>query len=306
MNRYQAFGLTIESDFALKELREADSSIRGDADIRIIEADLGRPMPPKDSKPVFDYHDPEGAVMIWPFVAGFRIRASGVIEVKPAADADPRYLAFPILGPVMAWMLHLRKLFVLHASSVLIDGQSFSFLGDKMAGKSTTAAAFLRAGGNLLTDDLLAIDTLSQETPLIQPAFAQLKLSEDAAQAIQVPGADALPLIMEGFEKRQHKLAGMHAQPVACDAIFVLKRGGDEPRIEWMDGATAVTALMRYSYNVRFHNAPIEMQDRQRHLRQCATLSKEARVGFLHVPADVEALQGTVEYVRQTMVDLTA
>jgi hypothetical protein len=293
--RYRAFGLTIDSDVALEELSPAG----GDAppDLVIRKTGLGRPLPPAGSSPVFDYHDERGVVMIWPGVAGFRLVGGDLVEIEPYPDAPERFLAFPILGPVMAWMLDRKGLLVLHSSAVAIDGKCVCFLGDKLAGKSTTAAAFLRQGAKLVTDDLLAID-MGQEAPLIHPAFAQLKLSDQSAAAVQLEGAQALPLVYEGFAKRQHKLASMHGQPIGVDLILVLERGPSRPAIARLSESEAFVALMRYSYSVRFANAPPELAERGRHFRHCVDLAGRCPVGRLDVPADLGALDSVVAEVR--------
>ena len=289
MNHYQAFGLLIESDLDLPELSPTNLAGRT-PDLRIIRTDIGRALPEPDEQPVFDYEDSGGIVMIWPQVAGFRIRMPDVIEIDPAACSKPEYLAFPLLGPVMGWFLHLRGRMILHASAVNWRGHAFGFLGDKMAGKSTTAAAFLRDGAQLLTDDLLVFDMSDTARPMVQPAFAQLKLSDDSAAAVAIAGAEALPLIMEGFAKRQHRLNSLADAPTMCDALFVLERVDDAATVKWLDGKDALLAVMRFGYNVRFTNAPLEMQNRKRHFEQCVALTRSVRVGALRVPADLGRL----------------
>ena len=51
-----------------------------------------------------------------------------------------------LLGPVMAIVAQLRGTICLHGSAVAIDGQAIALLGPQSAGKSTSAAAFARAG----------------------------------------------------------------------------------------------------------------------------------------------------------------
>ena len=63
-----------------------------------------------------------------------------------------------LLGPIIGFVLHLRGTPCLHASAVAIDGRAVAFLGHSGAGKSTTAAAFIRRGFRALTDDVLALD----------------------------------------------------------------------------------------------------------------------------------------------------
>lgn len=300
MFRYCAFGLQIDSELELPELAEGSGRSAAEPDLRILMGDIGRALPPPDSPPVFDYEDPHGVVMIWPQVGGFRINAD-MIEVEPAKIAGREYLAFPLLGPVMAWCLHLRGRMILHASALVWRGRAFGFLGDKMAGKSTTAAAFLREGAKLLTDDLLAFDMEDPALPQVQPAFAQLKLSEDSANAVRVAGAQALPLIMEGFPKRQHRLDRLAETPPSFDALFILERGGSAGAIEWLGDIDALKGLMRFSYNVRFHDAPLAMQERGRHFQHCTALARSVKVGRLHIPDDLERLPETVQRVGQAL-----
>lgn len=297
LHRYRAFGLAIESEWPLPELAEVDAAEAGEPDLRIVVTDIGRAIPPPDRPSQFDFDDPEGVVMLWPHVGGFRIRLPDVIEMQPASIAKPEYVAFPLLGPVIAWYLHLRGRMILHASALVWRGRAFGFLGDKLAGKSTTAAAFLRDGGRLVTDDLLVFDMDDPARPTVQPAFAQLKLSEESAEAVPVEGAEALPLIIDGFPKRQHRLDGLADQPDGFDALFVLQRGGEEARVEWLDQSDALTQLARFSYNVRFDTAPPEMLDRRRHFQHCAALARAVKVGVLHIPASLERLPEAVETV---------
>lgn len=301
MHRYRSFGLCIASEVRLDELRAEPDAARP-VDITIRFNDLGYEIKGMgEEAPGFHYEDPKGVTMVWPGVGGYRIVDRHTIEIDRHPECSDNLLAFPLFGAVFAWLLHWRHLFVLHASAVHIGGKSVAFLGDKLAGKSTTAAAFLRAGGQLLTDDILAIETEGQDRPIIQPAFAQLKLSDEASSAIKLPGSVALPLVVPDAEKRQHWLDTMHEDAIACDALFVLKRGGDTPRIEWLDGPAALVNLMQFSYMVRFGLAPVEMQARDRHFLQCGFLAKTARVGVLHIPADLERLQETVEHVTSTL-----
>lgn len=301
MHRYRAFGLDIASEVRLDELTTgAQGALPPDLTIRYSK--LGYDIKALgEAAPSVHWDDPRGVTMIWPGAAAVRIAGPDLIEVEPHPEVLANYLPFPLLGPVMGWLLHVRKTYVLHASAVSLAEHSVVFMGDKLAGKSTTASAFLRAGGQLLTDDLLAFDTQTDGPPLIQPAFAQLKLSDEAGETVQPPGSTPLPLVIEGFEKKQFRLDSMREVAAPCDAIFVLERGGDDARIEWFEGSAALSSLLRYSYMVRFSNAPAQMQDRHRHFEQAALLSRSTRVGALHIPADLERLQETVDFVKQTI-----
>lgn len=296
---YDAFGLSIASDFPLPELR-ASEPVR-DPDLSIIDRPIGCAIPPREQGVLMDYTAANGVVMAWPEVAGFRIVDEATIWVEKPASTSDRMLAFPLLGPVMAWLLNSRKLYVLHASAVRVNGRTIAFLGDKLAGKSTTAAAFIRAGHSLVTDDLLAISVDAggghKGAPLCYPAFPQVKLEETAASAISIAGADAQPLVMEGFAKRQHKLAGMTSAPSSIDCLVKLERGGTAPVLTPFNIPQSIEAVTRFSYMPRFAKAPWSKAEKSRHFSQCVTIADSALVGSLMVPDDLTRLDEMVEYV---------
>ena len=294
--RYEAFGLDIVSDIRLAGLRPATAG-KVRPVFTIVRQELGQALPPAGAEPRFDYSDPAGVLMIWPGVIAVRIIGVDRAEVQPYPGVPDEYLELPLLGPVLGWVLHQQGHLVLHASAIEFEGRSIAFAGDKMAGKSTTAAAFLRAGGRLLTDDLLTIEMSDAHRPCILPAYAQIKLSDEAAREVQVPHSHALPLIFEGFPKRQHRLDGMYADPIRIHAVMILERVGDQPHIQRLRGSEALTSLIRYSYNVRFANAPSAMQHWARHFQACADLASNTAIGRLCIPANLERLEETVQYV---------
>lgn len=294
MYNYQAFGLKISSDVKLQELLPArDDEQAPDLSIRL--RDLEYNIPEIGTAPAFfDYEDENGCLMMWPGAICARIASEDLIEIQPYEGVPERYLGFPILGPILGWLLHMRGLFVLHASAVVWEGKTITFLGDKGAGKSTTATAFLQAGAKLLTDDLLAIDVDNPNGPKMLPAFPQIKLCSDANVSVSVPDAERLPLVMEGFEKRQFRLGEMYDAPIQCDYIVTLQRTTSEPKLEWISGQEALMNLLRFSYNVRFSDAPIRLQRREQHFKNAAIISKHAKCGKFFVSTGPEQLQQSV------------
>ncbi len=301
MHRYRIFGLTIASDIALDEAspeRDAERAI----DLIIERGHIGYPLPAVGEAPHFDFGDPDGTLMVWP-AAGIRIRDNTHIVVQSPPHVPESYLAFPLLGPVMGWLLHRRGMLVLHAGAFVLNGRGIALLGDKGAGKSTTTAAFIAAGASLLTDDLLAMSVTQDARPCIHPAFPQIKLNSGSSFTLEGANIRRMPLIERGFGKRQYRLDAMAEDPTACDYIFVLERGAHDPGIEWYDGADALRALIRFSYNVRFDMAPIVQQERGRHMRQCARIADTTRIGTLHVPPGIDRLDEVIALVARTVGD---
>lgn len=300
MFRYHAFGLSICSDVQLDGLEIAKNPACK-IDLEIRKTHFGESIPPWGEPRLFDFEDPECAVMVWPGLAAVRVRGSELIEIDPFPDAPYTWLAFPLLGPVMGWLLHKRGMMVLHASTVVHRGAAIAFLGDKTAGKSTTATAFLAAGAKLLTDDLLALQFDKDMACCAMPAFAQVKLDATGPGAAGVPEVTKLPLAMEGFQKHQFRLPAVHPSPLPPRLIFVLKRGGSAPQIEWMDDRDAIAALIRFAYNVRFSKAPIEQQERARHFRQAVALLSQVRIGTLQIPHSLDRLHEVVDLIEANL-----
>lgn len=297
---YRAFGMRIRSDIPLPELSLAEAD--GAIDLSIELAPTGRPLPTRDQGIVFDF-SPSDHYMVWPEVGAFRLEGTHRLVVEPAPEATTGYLAFPILGPIFGLLLHLRGLLVLHASAVRIGDSAAIFVGDKMAGKSTTAAAFVRAGYPLLTDDLLAIDLSDPERPLILPAFAQIKLASDSAAAVSIEGAEALPLAHPVISKRQHRLSGDFShEAVAPGRLLVLDRGGDAVAQHLLTGVDALKAVMRFSYIVRFGKAALPGRTEAEHMARCAQLSKAVPIARLSLPADLERLPETVSAIEADLL----
>jgi len=85
----------------------------------------------------------------------FFIRKDGseIISQKPETIPISDVESF-LLGPILGAVLRLRQRMCLHASVMEYDGKAFAMVGNKGAGKSTTAAALLQAGARLVSDDI--------------------------------------------------------------------------------------------------------------------------------------------------------
>ncbi|CAN5380617.1 hypothetical protein BH10PSE12_BH10PSE12_34720 [soil metagenome] len=301
---YRAFGLIIRSDVPLPELAPVgcDDAQTLSPDITIVLAALERPLPTRQDGTTVEFGDNGDHYLAWPEVGAFQFRGRDRVEVQPHPDASMAYLAFPLLGPIFGLLLHARGLLVLHGSAIEIDGKGAIFVGDKLAGKSTTAAAFLRAGHRLLTDDLLAVDLSDAQAPRILPAYGQLKLSDEASSAVVVQESEPLPLVYAGFEKRQHRLTSrFQHDTIAPNRLYQLARGGTQPASTALNGVDALQAIMRFSYIARFGKAALPGKAEAEHMQLCAQLARFTQVARLDIPADLDRLDETVALVRTDM-----
>lgn len=282
---YRAFGLSIVSDVELSELDECEPGAVPDVDI--VRRSIAWP---GDRRTPTDFRFSDNELLLhWDTVGTFRVVGDGTIEVSPNDLFDPRLFSFPILGPIMALLLHRRGLLVMHASAVVLDGACAIFLGDKGAGKSTTAGALIERGHSLVSDDVVAIDLTDPARPMVLPAFPQLKLTFASASAIALPDARVGESLHPAIEKRQHRLRSNYVDQAApLGAIYALERS-DSAAVVSLNPAEGLPVLLKFSYVARFERSAMGKMA-GRHLAACASLAVSPGVKRLKVVAGLDKL----------------
>ncbi|MFT3722148.1 MAG: hypothetical protein QM773_01075 [Hyphomonadaceae bacterium] len=238
--------------------------------------------------------------LYWPLVGSFLIRGTSDIDIDPAPEASEALLRLPLLGPVMALLLHMRERLVLHASAVSIGGRVAAFVGDKGAGKSTTTAAAIERGHQLFTDDLLALSFASGR-PVATPGFPSVKLVADCAERFVLQGAEKLAAPIADFPKQLRRLNGAFAYaPREVAAIYVLDRQ-DRAAILELPANDALKAVMRFSYVPLFEGKPWSGEETKRHFSQCASLASHVRVARLITPNRLDGLDEIIRCVEDDL-----
>ncbi|MCZ8547757.1 serine kinase [Mesorhizobium qingshengii] len=294
---YRAYGLTIASEVLLPEL-EPTAPAPADVVIAVGTIDLPRPSPEAATDFRFE---PDRQYLAWDAVGAFLITDGRRIDVEPAPGVDDALIAFPLLGPVLALLLHRRGLLVLHASAIAVAGKSAIFMGDKGAGKSTTASAMIRAGHDLLTDDVVALDLTNPNQPMIVPGFPQIKLAADAAAAISFRDAEVRPRAHPEIDKMQHRLNGAFSgERVPAGRIYMLERG-EKADITPLPGIAALPAIIKFSYVTRFGRAALPDDFAATHLRQCSGIANHVGVSRLEVPTGLERIDEAVALIERDL-----
>lgn len=222
---YEAFGLHVESDFAMPELRVHRDQEH--ADIRIRKADLSR-LWQRVAKPrkliyVLDHN----VLFQVPDTATFYIESGLTITVSPLGEADEDKIRLYILGTCMAIVLLQRKILPLHGSAINIGGKAYAIVGESGAGKSTLASVLVRRGFSFVSDDLIAVSFDERGDPIIFPSYPQQKLWKESIQQLNMNVSRYRPL----FE-RENKYAipideGFHSEPIPFGGVFELVKASE-------------------------------------------------------------------------------
>lgn len=271
---YRAYGLRLASELPFPEL----ASARGPADAELVTA-AAEPAPPHDWRcprpDVATFSHPEARI---------DVEGGRRIVVRPAPAADRALLRLVLLGPAMALLLDQRGRLVLHANTVRVGDGAVVIVGEAGQGKSTLSAALVRAGHELVADDVTALDGATA-----LPGIGRLKLWPDSARALGVCPA-ALPKVRADEDKRLLHVP-VAAAPVPVRAVITLDRGA--PRLERLGRQGALQELVRHSFTVRV----LHPERRAAHLAACAALVTAVPVVRLVAPRSFASLDETIARV---------
>lgn len=135
---------------------------------------------------------------------------------------DVQTLKLFLLREAIGILLAQRGFYLLHGTAVLINESAHVFIGEPGAGKSTTAAAFWKAGFTVLTDDLVAIE-MNNDQAFVIPAFPQFKIWEHAVHGLGINQSELQPSF-EGHTKfllSQNKKS-FPSSPIPLKSIQIL------------------------------------------------------------------------------------
>lgn len=273
-NAYRAFGLRFSSDLALPELLSIDDE-EGAPDVEIRIADLSGIW---DDSLFHDsyYAGKDGDIYFHlPGIAHVCIRGGREILVSPLAGSDENQVRLYVLGSCMGALLMQRQILPLHGSAVVVDGKAYAFVGESGAGKSTLAAAFVRQGYPLVSDDVIAVSLSHEGTPVVTPSYPQQKLWQESLTGFGMETAQYAPLY-GGVNKYAIPVRNrFYSSPVPLGGIFELLPARDDLYVHQLEGLEKLPVFRFHTY--RSMLIPI-LQLEKWHFHMSASISTQVRV----------------------------
>lgn len=290
---YRLCGWRVRSDMLLPEL-PAWSGADVPADIFIEEGPIPERLESSPGEVSWLSVGAGGAVLLQiPELVRILVRDGRSIRVQRLGANDEGWRLF-LLGSALAYLCLQRGLFPLHAASVRIGMRTLAIAGQSGAGKSTLAAALVRRGHGLLSDDLTVLRGADGSGRIeVLPAFPRLKLWREALDALQIP-AGGLARVREGMDKYDlspHVAFDASAAPL--DGILLLREAA-EPALHRCAAAAALPQLHRHLS--RPHVAA-ELGLRAAMFAQAAAISRTVPVWSLQRPRRFDALEVTVDLI---------
>lgn len=244
------------------------------------------------------YRESSGDVFRFPSAGDFCLKLNSIDCYIPDPERNLAELRF--LGPVMSYWFELRGLPTLHASAVSINGGAVAFVSRHGGGKSGLAAAMVRAGFPLLTDDLLVLEERESRWEA-RPAYPEMRMWPDEAAHFVGPPED-LPLVQADSEKRRVAVGNGGfgsfldaSTPLAC--IYLASRRpetGGEIEIQPVSRSEALIELVRHSFSPRLVEAAGLQPAR---LDRLARLVRAVPVRRLVYPSSFDRLPEVVRFL---------
>jgi len=252
---YRAFGMILRSEIPLPELNEIEG-YEGIADVRIVLGDLRQTWEELNVKRGYYTYADNSYLLHISEVGIFRVSRDGVITVSPAAGCSMRKLRLYLLGSCMGVMLVFRGILPLHGSAVVIGEQAYAIVGHSGAGKSTLAAALLRRGFKLLTDDVIAISMdPNSGKPMVIPSYPQQKLWEESVTGLQMTSS-GLEMLYQNNDRPKYAIPVREQfanEGIPLAGVFELvKTDSAYPTCEPIHGLERLPLLFHHTYR-NFH-----------------------------------------------------
>ncbi|GGB99813.1 serine kinase [Dyadobacter sediminis] len=248
MYSYLAYGLNIFSEIKLPELSEVKTVADYDLHIQVAQFEFPKlrttQIYRRGIKADFGKDQDENLYLHWENVAGFKASSGRFLTIMPFCE-DPNLLSLFTVSEALGLVLFQKNYFLLHASAVQIGDEAWCFMGAPGAGKSTTAAAFIKAGCKLLSDDLTAIHFDKDGLPFVIPAYPQLKIWSNTVKGLDYDESGLQP-VSEGVNKFSYQpKSGFLHDPVKLGQVFFLHKARNRKALQTLTAAEIPTEMLK-------------------------------------------------------------
>jgi hypothetical protein len=250
--RYRIAGLTVSSDIEMLGLH--GSSDDGSADVSILQGAVSETLENAAASGPTWAISPGRFLLRVPGIARFLLTGGEAIAYQADGKAEPGDISAFLTGAAFGVLLHQRGLVVLHASGVNVNGRAALFMGPSGAGKSTLAAALVKRGYPMVTDDFCVIGYDSGGRPLVHPDSRLPKLWANAIRHLGLADRRGQPVRgrISKFYVDPH-LAASPPAPLPCGPVYVLRetRGPNRSGVERPNIVDAALLLRQNAYRAR-------------------------------------------------------
>lgn len=298
MFNYKIFGLNVQSEIALEAY---SSEFFDDVQVRI----LLTPIEIEEEMSLGGYYfsSKERKIkMSVPEIGFFEILNGERIHVFPLNSAKVSEIQLYLLGSCFGFLMHQRKEFPLHGSSVdLGNGSSIILVGHSGAGKSSLASGFVDRGYKLLTDDVARV-TEGIEGFTVHPSYPSQKIWKDAVESLSIDYDENNRILnrMDKFYVNTRERFCSEAKMLQA-VVEIFPGDVEAPVLEELKGREKLNALIAHSYRQEVMGAHTDLGA---HLRWCTALGKEIPFYRIYRPKVGFTVSEQVNVLLEKFLDL--
>jgi len=290
---YTAFGLTVRVPFPCPSLAPAPPDREVDVEVR--DGSVPRTLEAASVRDGFWEASP-GLLLVRGGARGGRwlISGSDAIDLERGSAAEEERLEYWLLHRALPAVLRHRGQLVLHANAALTTKGAVVIAGESGAGKSTTLAALLSRGCQMVTDDVTVLRASPTGAVEVMPGPPHLALSAESASAV---GRDIAALPRHPWRRLKAAVPAhleMASGPVPLSAIYVLATGPDDHvGVSQLEGREKFDALLGCVYG------PMLAEEHPRQFSQLAAVASQVSAARVSRPADRWSVAEVVEAILQ-------
>lgn len=235
-------------------------------------------------------------------LAHFFIENGNTITIEPISDSNTGLIGEYVLSIAFSVAVFQRKMILLHGSAVVMNEECIIFTGNSGAGKSSICKALVNEGYKFLSDDISVI-AVDGNTPMVQPAYPQMKLCKDAAQKLidDINVLQEAPELEEKMLVRKPESFSCNSAPLA--AIFeLIPREGCNLNIKELTG---IEKLKRFMENIFFYSFINKAWVDDKIFKDSLSIIKAIRFYRIERPVGVFTVHQQVDMVKSRIAKMS-
>ena len=295
--QYQIFGLNVASEFHLSKLNSYPFDTPADVVIKSTKDAIDIQTGVKLGK--FSQISPDDYFLDVPQVAKYYVQNGHTINIDKNDSASDLHIQAFLFGTIFANVLQYHGYLVLHGSAIQVGDKAVIFSGESGTGKSTTAAAFIKRGYSLLTDDVVVLSPHKDGSFSLVSGPPRLKLWQSAIDKLGVTTDQMVP-IANKLDKYELPVAidSSIGNNIQVSTFYELNSHlADDIQFKQIDGINKLELLIDNTYRYRMLKPMGKLAE---HLKFCTELSKQIRVYKVYRPKNAFAIDELVASLEAT------